>query len=111
MPTCSWCARLPEGWRIAASTAWPKKGRGSTCHKVFGLYSSASILPGLVMLGNQVAVWDLRHPRPPTFSSGCWRLEINERSCQGELRKRHSGAGQRGVGQGAKLKVVHKSVL
>lgn len=42
-----------------------------------------------------------------------WVLEAgnNERSCQGELRKRHSGAGQKGVGQGAKLKVVHKSVL
>lgn len=88
-------------------TTWPKRGWGSTCHKVFGLYSSASILPRLVILGNQathIQLWELEAGNNGAAGN-------NGRSCQGELRKRHSGAGQRGLRQGTKLKVVHKSVL
>lgn len=65
-----------RGVGLLCPTAWPEGGWGSTCHKVFGLCSSASILPGYV--GKSGCSLGFQHPRPPTFSSGCWRLEIME---------------------------------
>lgn len=102
MPTCAGCAGLPEGCGTAVSHCLARRG---------------------LRINLSQGVWAVQLCKHPTWL--CWEIRLqfgisaskathiqlwvleagnNGRSCQGELRRRHSGAGQ-----GTKLKVVHKT--